>query len=76
MMLATTPAVPRRENDAHEKVSIRNLQFYYGDARALKDISLPLYRRIEKNAQLMDFKCVEFVEELLYGQYRKKPLTK
>ena len=39
-------------------------------------ISLPLYRRIEKNAQLMDFKCVEFVEELLYGQYRKKPLTK
>ena len=39
-------------------------------------ISLPLYRRIEKNAQLMDFKCVEFVEELLYGAYRKKPLTK
>ena len=39
-------------------------------------ISLPLYRRIEKNAQLMDFKCVEFVEELLYGQFRKKPLTK
>ncbi len=39
-------------------------------------ISFPLYRRIEKNAQLMDFKCVEFVEELLYGQYRKKPLTK
>jgi hypothetical protein len=24
----------------------------------------------------MDFKCVEFVEELLYGQWRKKPLTK
>ena len=39
-------------------------------------ISMPLYRRIEKNAQLMDFKCVEFVEELLYGAYRKKPLTK
>jgi hypothetical protein len=39
-------------------------------------MSMPLYRRIEKNAQLMDFKCVEFVEELLYGQYRKKPLTK
>jgi hypothetical protein len=39
-------------------------------------ISLPLYRRLEKNAQLMDFKCVEFVEELLYGQWRKKPLTK
>jgi hypothetical protein len=37
-------------------------------------ISLPLYRRQEKNAQLLDFKCVEFVEELLYGQYRKHPL--
>ena len=37
-------------------------------------ISMPLYRRVEKNAQLMDFKCVEFVEELLYGQYRKQPL--
>jgi hypothetical protein len=39
-------------------------------------ISMPLYRRLEKNAQLMDFKCVEFVEELLYGAYRKKPLSK
>ena len=36
-------------------------------------IAMPLYRRLEKNAQLMDFKCVEFVEELLYGQWRKKP---
>jgi hypothetical protein len=39
-------------------------------------ISMPLYRRLEKNAQIMDFKCVEFVEELMYGQWRKKPLTK
>jgi hypothetical protein len=38
--------------------------------------SMPLYRRQEKNAQLMDFKCVEFVEELLYGQFRKKPLSR
>ena len=37
-------------------------------------ISMPLYRRQEKNAQL-DFKSVEFVEELLYGQYRKRPLN-
>jgi hypothetical protein len=35
-------------------------------------ISLPLYRRLDKNMQLLDFKCVEFVEELLYGTYRKK----
>jgi hypothetical protein len=39
-------------------------------------ISLPLYRRIERNAQLMEFKCVEFVEELMYGQWRKNPLPR
>ena len=39
-------------------------------------ISMSLYRRREANAQLLDFKCVEFVEELLYGQYRKRPLGK
>jgi len=38
-------------------------------------IRMPLYRRLEKNAQLLDFKCVEFVEELMYGKWRKKPLT-
>jgi hypothetical protein len=35
-------------------------------------ISLPLYRRKEKNAQLGEFKCVEFAEELLYGHLRKQ----
>lgn len=35
-------------------------------------ISLPLYRRVEKNAQLGEFKCVEYVEELLYGNVRRK----
>jgi hypothetical protein len=39
-------------------------------------MSFPLYRHVEKNARLDEFKCVEFVEELLYGQYRKKPLPK
>jgi hypothetical protein len=38
-------------------------------------IAMPLYRRVEPNAQLYEFKCVEFVEELIYGQYRRKPLT-
>jgi hypothetical protein len=38
-------------------------------------ITMPLYRRQEKNAQILDFKCAEFVEELLYGQYRKHPLN-
>ena len=35
-------------------------------------ISLPLYRRIEPNVELMEFKCVEFVEEKLYGHLRKQ----
>ena len=35
-------------------------------------MSMPIYRRLEKNAQLVEFNCVEFVEELLYGQFRKK----
>jgi hypothetical protein len=30
-------------------------------------ISMPLYRRVEPNAQLMEFKCVPFSELLLYG---------
>jgi hypothetical protein len=39
-------------------------------------ISMPLYRHVEKNAQMLEFKCVEFAEELLYGNLRKKPLDK
>jgi hypothetical protein len=39
-------------------------------------MSMPLYRRLDKNVQLMDFKCVEFVEELMYGQFRKNPLPR
>ena len=34
-------------------------------------ISMPLYRRLEKNAQLMEFNCVPFVEDLIYGHLRK-----
>jgi hypothetical protein len=29
-------------------------------------ISMPLYRRIDENAQLMEFKCVEFAEQFMY----------
>jgi len=36
-------------------------------------ISMPLYRHLEKNAQVMEYKCVEFVEELMYGHLRKQP---
>jgi hypothetical protein len=36
-------------------------------------VSFPLYRRMEKNVQLVDFDCVEFVEKMLYGPYYKNP---
>ena len=36
-------------------------------------IRFPLYRRLDDNAQLLEFKCVEFTEELLYGEFRKQP---
>jgi hypothetical protein len=38
-------------------------------------IRMPLYRRLEENAQLLEFKCVEFAEELMYGHLRKAAET-
>ena len=34
-------------------------------------VSFPLYRRMEPGVQLLEFKCVEFAEELMYGHLRK-----
>ena len=39
-------------------------------------ISLPLYKRMEPDVRIMDFKCVEFVEELMYGKWRRNPLPR
>jgi hypothetical protein len=36
-------------------------------------ISMPLYRRTERNAQLMEFNCIPFAEDLIYGHLRKEP---
>jgi len=30
-------------------------------------IRMPLYRRLEPNKKLLEYKCVEFVEEMMYG---------
>ncbi len=35
-------------------------------------IKMPLYRRLEENARLVEYKCIEFSEELLYGHLRKE----
>lgn len=34
-------------------------------------MSMPLYRRVEPNAEILEFRCVEFVEELIYGDLSK-----
>lgn len=34
-------------------------------------ISFPLYRHVAENMQLLEFKCAEFSEEYLYGEWRK-----
>jgi hypothetical protein len=39
-------------------------------------ISMPIYRRLDPNAELTDFRCVEMVEETLYGNLRKQQLVK
>ena len=38
-------------------------------------ISMPLYRRLEENMQLLEYRCIEFVEEFLYGHVRKEQLV-
>jgi hypothetical protein len=37
-------------------------------------MSMFMYRRLGDDARLQQFKCVEFVEELMYGDLRKEPL--
>lgn len=39
-------------------------------------ISMPLYRRMEPDARLLDFRCIEFVEELMFGEWRRQPLAR
>jgi hypothetical protein len=34
-------------------------------------IKMPLYRRIEKNAQILEYKCVPFAEDAVYGHLRQ-----
>jgi hypothetical protein len=39
-------------------------------------ISMPIYRRVEPNMQLLEYRCTEFAEEFLYGHIRNEPLVK
>jgi len=35
-------------------------------------ITVPLYRRVERNLQLLEFNCVPFSEDLIYGQWKRR----
>jgi hypothetical protein len=37
-------------------------------------ISMPLYRRMEPQAEVFEYKCVEFAEPLMYGDLLKEPI--
>jgi hypothetical protein len=39
-------------------------------------IAMPLYRRLEPAAQVIEFPCIEFSEEFMYGHVRKHQLVK
>ncbi len=39
-------------------------------------ISMPIYRRMEANMPLLEYRCVEFAEEFLFGNLRKQQLVK
>jgi hypothetical protein len=39
-------------------------------------ISMPIYRRLEPNATVIDYPCIEFAEEFMYGHLRKEQLVK
>src|SRR6266851_4710109 len=58
---------PTSENTLHYEVTVDDPKVY---TRPWK-MSMPLYRRMEKNLQLLEFNCVPYVEELMYGHLRK-----
>ena len=63
---------PITKDAIHYEVNIEDPNVY---TRPWK-ISMPLYRRLEPNAQLLEYRCTEFVEEFLYGGVRKQPLVR
>jgi hypothetical protein len=58
---------PRSPDTLNYEVTIEDPKTF----SRLWKMSMPLYRRVEKDAHLMEFKCVEFSEEFLYGHLRR-----
>ena len=61
---------PRSADTLLYEVTIEDPQVF---SRPWK-MTMPLYRHVEKNAQLLEYKCVPFAEEVLYGPLRKHPV--
>lgn len=38
-------------------------------------IAMPIYRRVEPNATVLDYPCIEFAEEFMYGHLRREQLV-
>jgi hypothetical protein len=60
---------PRSAETINYEVTIEDSKVF---SRPWK-MSMPLYKHVERNAQILEFRCVEFVEDLLYGHLRKQP---
>ena len=39
-------------------------------------LSIPLYRRMEEHPRVLEYRCVEMVEELVYGHLRREQLVR
>ena len=39
-------------------------------------IAMPIYRRLEPNATALDYPCIEFAEEFMYGHLRREQLVR
>ena len=60
---------PRSAETINYEVTIEDSKVF---SRPWK-MTMPLYKHVERNAQILEFRCVEFVEDLLYGHLRKQP---
>jgi hypothetical protein len=63
---------PMSADILHYEVTIEDPKVF---SRAWR-IAMPLYRRVEPNMQLLEYRCTEFAEELMFGHLRKEPLVK
>ena len=59
------------QNTIHYEVTIDDPDVF---TRPWK-MTMPFYRRIEEYPELFEYKCVEFVEDLLYGEFYKDPVV-